>query len=204
MFEMPNPNGSPTVVELLGNRQNIVLAWEIWNTFPAVIERLQVKFWRTLERLIREKVREVSGWQLLSLPKKDADLLQQYFKLLMRPRGTDDSRLNCQFAIEQQKQTKPSLVYALYFGIRWSEEISKPAKSPEYEALSINLKKDDFSKDSWWIGYKYFDFKVGDNPEILEQLVSGDSVEEEVASEFASFVRHYANGAERLNRVLGS
>ena len=103
-----------------------------------------------------------------------------------------------------RKQIKPFLTYSIYFGIAWSEETPQPAKSPEYEALSANLEKRDFGRTNWWLGIKYFDFRVGDDPQILEQLASGDMIEEEVASEFVNFITHYAKGAERLNKVLAS
>jgi hypothetical protein len=196
------PNRVPTVVELLADRQNIGVAWEVWKTFPTVIDHLQVKLWRTLDRLTQEKSGQFAGWQLVALPKRNADLLQQWFNLRLLPRQANDARLSCQFAIEQYKQSRPFIAYQIYFGIRWSEETPRPPKSPEYETLSANLKKDDFSKSNSWIGYKYLDFKIGDDPYTLERLASGDEIEEELASEFVSFVSHYANGAQRLNKVL--
>jgi hypothetical protein len=51
--------------------------------------------------------------------------------------------------------------------------------------------------------YKYFEFRIGDDPQqILKQLTEGDSLEDEVTTEFVSLFTHYSKGAERLNGFL--
>jgi hypothetical protein len=84
---------------------SVSLGRSVWNAFPAVTERLQVKFWRNTERACPGEIGGNPGvGKLMSLPKKDADLLPA--------RGSariERFRLTCRFAIEQYKQTRPFL-----------------------------------------------------------------------------------------------
>ena len=197
---MTTNSSASSFLDLLSDPKNVGLALQIHEHFPKVIERLQVKFWKRLYSLLRNQVEKIAGWEIEPLPSKDVELLGQYFKIVVVPTRINEAKLSCRFAIEQYRDRKQ--VFSLYFGICWTAETPRPPNSPEYQALSTNLAKDDYGKTNWWIGLKYLEYRVGDNAEVLEQLATGDSVEEQVATEFVELIEHYCKGAERLNASL--
>jgi hypothetical protein len=167
------------VINYLAQKENVGMAFEIVGIFTKVLDGLQIKFWRTFERKVRERLGGVEGWRVEAL-QDDKELLERWYGISLEPVGNMPRRY-LKPEIQQEGDGN-----GLSFGIVWTEETKEPPQLKEVNQLRSALEEQGYDTKrtyNWWLGVKRVPWHLR-GKEWCVRLAENDALEEEMTDLF--------------------
>jgi hypothetical protein len=190
------------IFDLLIQPEHLDTAYDVAEHLSTVQDRLQSKFWDTLEQEIIEKIR-TKGFEIYRQGKPTAGKAQ----IAIYEKRTEKNSLRCEFKVEQEGGLAP-----VFFGISWNDAVAKDrlavlmsnaAVKVILSELRASLAVAGFKPTDWWIGWKYMDNGEGlRGRSIAIALASGNGFEERVVAELQGLIEEYLTPVQELNRTL--
>lgn len=187
------------VINYLAQKENLGMAFEIAGIFGKVLDGQQIKFWRTLERKVKERLGGIEGWRV-EAPQDDKMLLERWGGFDLEPVGNMPRRY-LKPKIQQEADGN-----GLYFGIVWSEETKGPPQLKEVSQLRNALEEQGYDTKryaDWWLGLggKRVPWHLR-GKEWCVRIADNDALEEEMADLFVVLFTGTKTLLEKANHAL--
>jgi hypothetical protein len=194
------------VLEFLVTPENLDAAWDLAELFPQAIDRLNLKFWKTLGKKLEERIDEKLSWALSQDPE---NFDEGTADLQIMPEAEPSFYLAPSVWQAIDKKAKVGIAYELppiLFGIGYGDDYSEFPKNERLskllDDLAQALKRDGLRRrNSYWLGMKELPNKIRSRQDILV-LASGDEIEEEIATMLLNLFEKYRQALEEINATI--
>ena len=193
------------LTKFLLRADNILAAYDVWESFSQVQDTLRLAFWRVTAEKLRSGL-SLSKWTI-SIHSDDDLLTDDWPTVMMEPPGRNEEEFCVKFAVQMNKQTKK-----VFYGVCYSDEVKRNSsmetrlqRLPLLDKLKENLRNDDMNLlSTWWPGYRYIEGINLQEKATLLTLARDDTLQSRTADRLLELFHKYEGPVSAINAALRS